>query len=127
MRPYLMVNDKMKSNKHTRWSVPPNTVYLISLGCAKNLVDSEIILGALLKEYLVAESSLSAGPGKKTKARELAVVIWARALRGDFQYVQFITDRFMGKQKENSEPDQEAIDLQLARIADGLLMPAIQA
>jgi hypothetical protein len=87
-----------------------------------------VALGALLKQYLEAEGSLSAGKNKGTKARQLAVVIWERALLGDFQYVQFLADRFMGKVKETSTAeDQEAIDKQLARIADGIMLPAMQA
>jgi ribosomal protein S12 methylthiotransferase len=36
-------------NKHTSREQAPISVGLISLGCAKNLVDAEIMLGSLLK------------------------------------------------------------------------------
>jgi len=41
---------KKQENAATPSGLPPLKVALISLGCAKNLVDSEIILGSLLKK-----------------------------------------------------------------------------
>jgi hypothetical protein len=59
-----------------------------------------VALGALLKQYITNEGSKPAGPGKQTKAEALAAKIWERAMHGEFQFVQFLADRVMGKVKD---------------------------
>jgi hypothetical protein len=89
-----------------------------------------VALGALLKKYIADEGGKICelpGHGKKqTKAQALAATIWKRAILGEFQFVNLLLDRLMGKQKESGQgEDAEAIDRQLARIADEMMKPAM--
>ena len=75
-----------------------------------------VALSALLKRYLTDEGCKQNGSERRTKAEALAAKIWERALRGEYQYVQFLADRIMGKVKdsiaienENSKPDNEMV------------------
>lgn len=66
-----------------------------------------VVLGALLKQYLTDEGEKPSGKVKQTKAEALATKIWDRALWGDFQFVQFLADRLMGKAKDSLTIEHE--------------------
>jgi len=66
-----------------------------------------VALGALLKKYLTDEGRKAVCQAKQTKAEALAAKIWERALKGEFQFVQFLADRILGKVKDSIAIEQE--------------------
>lgn len=72
-----------------------------------------VALGALLKQYLTDEGEKPSGKAKQTKAETLAEKIWSRALWGDFQFVQFLADRLMGKVKDELTLQNIPVDNEL--------------
>jgi len=70
-----------------------------------------VALSAQLKQCLAAEGGRPAGKGKQSKVEALAGKIWERALQGDFQFTQFLVERFLGKVRaELAIVNDEAID-----------------
>ena len=68
-----------------------------------------VALAALLKQYLVEEASKRprwGTEGYATNAQALAGIIWEEAISGKFPFVQFLTERIMGKVKEEVELSQ---------------------
>lgn len=48
---------KLEKNKKPAFDLPGNSVFFISLGCPRNLVDTEVMIGTLLKHgYIVSDS-----------------------------------------------------------------------
>jgi hypothetical protein len=75
-------------------------------------------LSLLLKEYLTDEGleettiiQADKSEVKIQKAKALAKVIWNEALKGEFQFVQYICDRIMGKPSQPLEHSGEVSHL----------------
>lgn len=68
-------------------------------------------LGVLMKQYLTDEGNVEMTVGttpdgkdiKSRKAEQFAKIIWYQALKGNYQFAQFLADRIMGKIKDNVE------------------------
>jgi len=74
-------------------------------------------LSLLLKNYLTDEGikeskgTIDGEVVKMKNAKWLAKVIWREAIKGEFQFVQYLGDRIMGKPKENEGQPQRFIVL----------------
>lgn len=93
-----------------------------------------VALGLLLKQYLTDEGGKpcgAVGHSGQTNAQALAAEIWQQAIiGGEFQFVNFIADRIMGKVKDEqpTEADrQDEINEQLKKIAHAMTLSPAQA
>jgi len=77
-----------------------------------------VALSALLKQYLVEEASKPprwGSEGYATNAQALAGIIWEEAICGKFPFVQFLTERIMGKVKDEVAITEEALRFEYGR------------
>lgn len=77
-----------------------------------------VALAALLKKYLIEEAGKPprwGSNGYETNAQALAATIWDEAVCGKFPFVQFLTDRIMGKVKDEVAITEEALRFEYGR------------
>lgn len=80
-----------------------------------------VALGALLKQYLVEEAGKPCRDSwyskHGTNAQALAARIWDEAIDGNFQFVQFLADRIMGKVKDEIDIERENLRFTYGRLS----------